>query len=46
MKKNSVLLFDDPVKNESPIPNKNSVLLYDPTLERDSQCMATDDSII
>ena len=29
IKKNSVLLFDDPAPEENTLPNKNSVLLYD-----------------
>ena len=46
MKKNSVLLFDDPVVDQTPIPKKDSVLLYDTTLEGDSKCLPTDISVI
>ena len=46
MKKNSVLLFDDPLPEENTLPNKNSVLLYDTALEPDSKCLATDASVI
>ena len=46
MKKNSVLLFDDPLPEENTLPNKNSVLLYDTALEPDSKCLPTDSSVI
>lgn len=46
MKKNSLLLFDDPVPEKSPLPNKNSVLLYDTTQEPDSKCLPSDNSIL